>query len=525
MIDLFSHAPALIIAIPLFAAFLSPLLRERIKLLLAITLLSLILSFVFLISVAIEIFSTASPVVYTFGATSPEVTLPSGYSIPVRIAFEIDALSVFMAIITLILSIVGSVYAYANIREESEKGKFYALLLLLTVGSLGMVLTGDLFNLFVFLEISSIAGAALIAYINYRGESNEAAFKYIMISSIGGVIVLFAVGILYGEYDLLNIAALGNAISNSGLTIPNIFALALLVCAFAMKAGAFPMHMWLPDAYGEAPSAVNPSLIASTQASLYALLRVIYTLYGGVVFNYSTLGIFLIVLGVMSMIFGALMALKQSDIKRFIGYTAVSQVGYMLIPFGVGLSTLPDEIAFTRYGIVALQAGIFHMINDAIYIALLFLVVGAVHHMTGRRKMEELGGLARKMPLTATFFLIGGAAVSGLPPFNGFASKIMIYESIYNFNPILSIISIVVSILTLAAFVKAFQGIFLGPPLETLEHAEEAPASMLISMAILASLIIVFGLLPTLVIKTLVAPAVNALINPYGYYVGILGGG
>ena len=523
-INISQHYPALIIAIPLFAAFLSPLFKERIKALAALSIIALLATLLLVMLLAGQVYTSVAPLTYTYGSSSPGVTLPSGYTIPVRIIFEVDALSVLMALITIILALAGAIYAYASIKEESGKGKFFALLLLLTVGALGMILTGDIFNLFVFLEISSIAGAALVAYFNYRGEANEAAFKYIMVSSVGGVLVLFAIGILYSEYDLLNIAALGNTISNTGLSTLDLFALALLVAAFGMKAGTFPMHMWLPDAYGEAPPAVNPPLIASTQASLYALLRVTYIMYGGVVFNYATLGWILIVLGVFSMIFGVLMALKQNDIKRFIGYTAVSQVGYMLVPFGVGLATIGNDIAFGTYGITALQAGLFHMINDAIYMGLLFLVVGCVYHATGKKNMEELGGLARNMPLTAIFFMIGGAAISGVPPFNGFASKLMIYESVYNFNPILTIIAIAVSIITLGAYVKAFQGIFLGPKLKEFDDIPEAPNSMLVAIAVLAALVIVFGLMPSLVVKTIIAPAANALVNPYGYYAGVLGG-
>jgi len=524
MMDISQHYPALIIAIPLFAAFLCPLFKERIKALAATAIIALLLALIFVVLLAGQVYTSVTPITYTYGSSSPGLTLPSGYHVPIRIIFEIDGLSILMALITVILALVGAIYAYSSIKDEDGKGKFFALLLLLTVGALGMILTGDIFNLFVFLEISSIAGAALVAYYNYRGEANEAAFKYITVSGVGGVLVLFAIGILYSEYDLLNIAALGNAISTTGLSTLDLFALALFVGAFAMKAGTFPMHMWLPDAYGEAPAAVNPPLIASTQASLYALLRVTYIMYGGAVFNYTTLGWVLIVLGVFSMIFGVLMALKQNDIKRFIGYTAVSQVGYMLVPFGVGLATIGDDVAFGTYGITALQAGLFHMINDAIYMGMLFMVVGCVYHATGKRNMEELGGLARNMPLTAIFFMMGGAAISGVPPFNGFASKIMIYESIYNFHPLLSIIAIAVSIVTLGAYVKAFQGIFLGPKLKDFENVEEAPTSMLVSIAVLAALVIVFGLMPSLVVKTIIAPAANALVNPYGYYAGVLGG-
>jgi len=218
------------------------------------------------------------------------------------------------------------------------------------------------------------------------------------------------------------------------------------------------------------------------------------------------------------------MAIVQKDIKRLMAYHAVSQTGYMLLGVGVGLAVLSNPIAMKDYGITAMEGGIFHIMNHAMYKGLLFLTAGALFFRTGTRNLNKMGGLAHSMKYTTIFFIIGAAAIAGLPPFNGFASKILIYESVYKFNPLLSIIAMVVSILTLASFVKVFHSAFLGPKLPRFNDVQEVPQSMVISMAVLSCIIIFFGLFPDLIVKNLVHPAVMALVEQVKYTGTVLGG-
>jgi len=251
-----------------------------------------------------------------------------------------------------------------------------------------MEFTGDLFNLFVFLEIASIASVALIAYRGTDfGEPAEAGFKYMIVSTISALFVLFAIGIFYGEYDLLNIAALANMIKYSQL---DKIALALLLSVFAMKSGAVPMHMWTPDAYSEAPAPITMILVAASQASLYALFRIIFSLYN-VHMNTLAVGWIIIIFGVLSMFIGVTMAIVQKDIKRLMAYHAVSQTGYMLLGVGVGLAVLSNPIAMKDYGITAMEGGIFHIMNHAMYKGLLFLTAGALFFRTGTRNLNKIG--------------------------------------------------------------------------------------------------------------------------------------
>jgi multicomponent Na+:H+ antiporter subunit D len=235
-------------------------------------------------------------------------------------------------------------------------------------------------------------------------------------------------------------------------------------------------------------------------------------------------GWIIIIFGVLSMFIGVTMAIIQKDIKRLIAYNAISQTGYMLLGVGVGLAVLANPVALSTYGITAMEGGIFHLINHAMYEGLLFLTAGALFFRTGTRDLDEMGGLAHSMKYTTIFFIIGAAAISGLPPFNGFASKLLIYESVYRFNPLLSIIAMLVSILTLASFVKVFYGAFLGPKLPKFEEVREVPQSMVWAMVVLSCITIFFGLFPDLIVKNLVHPAVMALIEQFKYTGTVLGG-
>ena len=544
---LINHSPAMLIAIPLLGAFLTPLiskingkLRNIFVILVAgcTTFIGLLL--------ANDVITNGTRV-YVFGAEKQATLNALQQGTPlVRILFEVDGLSAFMLVIAVILPLAAVIYSWAFMEKQTGLDKFYTLMLLMTAGMLGMIMTGDLFNFFVFLEITSIASAALVAFYVHKGESVLAAFKYIAVSTIGALFILFAIALFYGQYDALNIAVLSNSMTFS---VIDKIALVLLVSALAMKSGVAPMHMWLPDAYGRAPAPVTLVLIGTTLASFYGLLRVFFTLYGRhftttvkefmfrgdlIQLSFSTiLGIFLIGLALVTVLIGVLMALKQNDFKRMIGYVAVAEIGYMLLAVGSAIVTITEDPLLgipimSEYGITALRGGLFHILNDALDIGLLFLVAGAVYLATKETSLNKLGGLARNMKYTSIFFLIGLVAVSGLPPMNGFASKVLIYQSTFAINPILAIVAILCSIMILAVFVKVFHAVFLGPPQKKFENVTEAPKTMLLGMGIIAFVMILFGLFPEMIITNIVDPAMAALMNisgEGGYISVILGGG
>jgi multicomponent Na+:H+ antiporter subunit D len=506
------HSPALIVAVPLLAAFFTPLIsriNDKIRNLFVLIMLCLTGFLIIILGYDVQ---TNGIRTYVFGGGAP---LPSGMNIPVRIMFEIDSMNIFMVIITIILALIGVLYSWSFIKDQDGQDKYYTIVLLLIVSMLGMELTGDIFNFFVFLEISCITSCALIAFWVHKGESLEAAFKYIVISSIGALFILFAIGLLYAQYNALNIATIANAIQYSFL---DKIVLVLLIAALTMKAGLIPMHMWLPDSYGEAPPSITFILIGATQASLYGAIRVLFTVYGNVFRNIlpnsSSLIIegVIILLALITILIGVIMALIQTDFKRLIAYAAVAEAGYIFLGLGVGLASIG-----TQYGGVALKGGVFHIINDALDIGLLFLIAGAIYYATKETSLNRLGGLARNLKYTTIFFIVGFLAVSGMPPFNGFASKLMIYESTYQLNPIIPIVAILASILMLAVFIKIFYSVFLGPKLPKFKEVKEVPKSMLFAMGIIVSLIIFIGLFPDFFVNNIVQPATNALINHNSY--------
>jgi len=535
MNTLLVHSPALIVAIPLIGAFLTPLIGKisgKVRNIFAIIMILITSFFVYIL--ASDVFENGVRT-YVFGGNAALID----NSFAIRILFEVDGFNVFMAIIASILAIVGLIYSWAFMKDETGLDKYYTLILLMIAGIFGMMLTGDMFNFFVFLEITSISACALIAFWTNKGKAVDAGFKYIVISSIGALFILFAIGILYSQYNALNMAVLANSISYGFL---DKIALVLLISGLAMKAGIVPMHMWLPDAYGHAPSSVTIILIGATQASLYGIFRMVFSVYGNIfsntaytdtivntVTNVNVIGWVLIVLAIVTMLIGVLMAIKQYDLKRLIAFAALAEVGYMLLGLGVRLAAKYVDTAGTQPGVIfhqysntALTGSVFHIINDALDIGLLFLVAGAIYLATKETSLDKMGGLARNMKYTTVFFLIGLFAVSGLPPMNGFASKLLIYESTFKINPIIGIIPILVSILLLAAFVKVFHAAFLGPKQPKFENVKEVPKSMLLAMGIISAIIIIFGLFPNLIVENIVEPATRAIVDYSSYIGGVL---
>ncbi len=250
------HSPILAVAVPLFAAFLTPLIgRVSPKARDIFVVGSLLVLQVVVILLARDVYANGIRV-YTLGALTATQTIPETHMVPVRLILEVDGLGVLMALMSSLVALAGAIYSITAIKPETGQDRFYTLLLLLTVGMMGIQLTGDLFNLFVFLEILSISGAALAAFRTRFVDAVEGGFKYIIISTVAALMLLLAIALFYGQYNALNIAAVAHAMQYTAL---DKVALALLAAALLTKSGAVPAHWWVPDTYTPAPAGTAPS--------------------------------------------------------------------------------------------------------------------------------------------------------------------------------------------------------------------------------------------------------------------------
>ena len=502
------HAPILAILLPLFAAFLTPVVgilarRRDIKhareLFATGTMIAVL---VIVASMMSEVWG-GKILVYQLGGWPP----------PWGINLTVDALAIQMAFMIAGLGTLVMIYSAAYMRRDTGLSYFYTLALLLMAGMMGTVLTGDMFNFYVFLEIMCIASYALVAF---RRDSNsiEASIKYLFISALGTSFILLSVAMLYGVVGSLNIADLGAKLAiirEAAEPVPMILvaALALFVVGVMIKVAMVPFHVWLADAFTAAPTAIS-ALLAGPAAvvGIYWVARLPYLPFG------LPVGIILVSLGLLSMIVGVLMALTQRDFKRMLAYHVISQKGYMVL--GIGLGTLGS--------VLGAQGGLFHLLNHSTYKCMLFMCAGAVLFRTGSQKFDELGGLGKNMPVTALAFLVGALAISGIPPLNGFASKYTIYlGGIEAGLPIVTAIAVLVSALTFASFFKAFSSVFLGQRPERFRDIREGPKLMLFPMLAMAAICIVIGLLPALGFN-IVGPAQAAAENSAGYISQVIGG-
>jgi multicomponent Na+:H+ antiporter subunit D len=361
--------------------------------------------------------------------------------------------------------------------KYTTKYRFYTLFLLLVAGMNGVIIAGDIFNLFVFLEIASVSSYALVAY-GVEKEELEAAFKYLVMSSVASLFILLGIAFLYSYTSTLNMADITDILLKKGINKSVIFAGILFISGFGLKAAFVPFHAWLPDAHPSAPAPISAALsgILIKTLGVYALMRVFYNILGTNPLFLKTL----MILGTISLMVGAISALGQIDIKRMLAYSSINQIGYIILGLGLG----------TPLGILG---AIFHLFNHSIFKCLLFLNAGSVEYATGTRNLKELGGLREKMPITANTSLIASMSISGIPPFNGFFSKlIIVLACIQKDHFVYAFWAILGSILTLAYFTKLQNYTFFGKLPQNLKDVKEVPFFMKTTMIILA-LICVFG--------------------------------
>ena len=469
-----------------------------------LALLSITASLAFILALVKPVMWNGEIIAYWMGGRVPV----GGYAI--GIALEVDALSLFFALLVSTAVFVSGVYSIQYMRHDDNEREYYTLFLMLGGGVMGLVLSGDLFNMFIMVEILTFAAVALTAFRNTARGALEAAFKYLVVGSIGSTCILVGTSMLYAQAHTLNLAQLAQVIPGNLNTATKV-AFALLFVGFGTKAFIVPFHPLAADAHGAAPASISVMISGVlTKSGIYGIIRLTYFLFQTM--NLGTMQFLLVFIGSLSMFICVTMALAQHDFKRLLAFHSISQIGYVLT--AVGLCTA-----------LGVSAGLYHAMNHTLFKGLLFLAAGAVLHETGTTDLGKLGGLSKKMPHTTVLFLIGAFSISGIPPFNGFASKWMIYQATYqkavesgNIGFLLvTIIALVTSVLTLASFVKVSQSVFFGQLPKELENVKEVSFGMRLAMGIFALLCVLTGLFPNLVTTYITEPAARAVFSVAQY--------
>ncbi|QNB47063.1 NADH/ubiquinone/plastoquinone (complex I) [Thermanaerosceptrum fracticalcis] len=470
--------PALIIIVPLLAALAAPLIAYLSTRLLRIVIIGAILvSHLSALGTLLRVLAEG-PWHYRFGGWLP----------PWGIEYVIDPLSGSMAVLISFISLVVAIYSGPFFKADTwlRKGIFYALYALLTTGLLGMVVTGDVFNLYVFLEISSLAAYALIASGGHK--ATVAAFRYLLIGTVGASFYLLGIGYLYAITGSLNMADLVHRLQPLMDSPAVLTAVVMLVVGMGIKMALFPMHGWLPDAYTYAPPPATAFISGvMTKVSAYVLFRFFFFVLGAM---NGPVPAALTVVGwaaAVGIIIGSVMAIAQTDFRRMLAYSSVAQIGYIALGLAIGNT-------------FALIGAVLHILNHAVMKSCLFLVAGGVKWKTGEHTIEKYAELSRRMPLTMGAFLIAALSMVGLPPTAGFFSKwyLVLGAMEARMWPYIVVI-ILSSLLNAVYFFRVIEHVYMkkAEPKATEENGggRELPVAMLVPIVLLGVGILVIGVL------------------------------
>ena len=490
-------SPVQLIAIPLLAAFLMPLLGKAWKELVRLTPGVVLL---YLLYLSVDLLN------YTIGH-GRVVEVIAGWTPPWGINLVFSPFSGFLATLMLFMGLLVWIYSYRfqpfeDYDDYEPTLKYYLLLMMLITASVGVVLTGDIFNLFVFIEILGITAYGLTAY--YRGRDGaEASFKYLFIGSLSSTFLLLAIMIIYSQLGTLNMADI--AVKAHELKpVYKITALVLFLVAFGIEAEMFPLNGWAPDAYSQAPAPVGAAFAGIVvKAGLYTVIRLIYTLFDiGGTYEY------LIVMGLITMIIAEFAAFSQTRLKRMLAYSSIGQMGLVLVAFGIG----KEE---------GVYAALFLMFNHAVIKSLLFMSGSYLVYKSKNKYISELNGIGKMMPVTSFLFALGAFAIVGFPPFAGFWSKLAVLTAAADSGMLLIIALILsISLIEVVYYLRVVNRIYFVKRETDLEITKPTPQAMF-SMLVLGAIILVIGFYPDL-ITGMLHKASAALLDKGSYLNDVL---
>ena len=391
-----------------------------------------------------------------------------------------------------------------------ELGGYACLFQLLLAALIGSALTADVVNLFVWFEVAALASYGLTGFFLERPIALEAAFKVLVLTNMASFGVFIGAAVIYSDHGALNFGQIHLALP-AHVQDADLIALGILVMGFATKAGVMPFHGWLPDAHTAAPGPVS-ALFSGLMVNLgvVAIVRLALQIYTPA-HAHPILGL-LTVLGGASAVLGAVLALAQDDLKRLLAYDTISQMGVLLVGFSTGRA---DGVAGATY----------HLLNHALFKALLFLCAGAVVHATGLTRLSEMGGLARRMPFLAGAFVLGVLAISGVPPLNGYVSLGLIHDALKNTDPAAFATMIVAQIITIAALTRAAYLAFFRRAQKRLPDFNPLHPGMVTALVLLGGSCVGFGVFAYPVLHHVAEPAAGGLLAAQTYAHGLLGAG
>ena len=491
------HAPVLVVVMPMVAAPLAVLFGSRIVAF-ALTLVAMAASFVMSLDLVLRTLD-GTVLSYHLGGWAP----------PIGIEYRVDAANAFVLAVVASIGTVIVPYARRSIALEIEDRHaplFYACLLLCFTGLLGVTVTGDAFNIFVFLEISSLSTYVLVALGARRDRrALSAAYDYLVLGTIGATFFVIGIGLLYMVTGTLNLTDMAARIAPLAGNRTVEAAFAFIVVGTGLKAAIFPVHRWLPGAYAHAPSVVTAFLAATaTKVAIYVLMRFLFSVFSVEFgFKLDTMEFIVGPLAVAAMFIMSLIAVYQVDVKRILAFSSVAQVGYMLL----GLALLTET---------GVAAGIIHMLNHALTKGALFLAVGAVVYRLGSSLLPDLAGLGKRMPFTAAAIVIGGLSLIGVPSTAGFVSKWVLLQAALEKGWWPVALLVVLSSLIAVVYVwRIVETMYLkAPPPDS--PRLEAPLSLLLPTWILVAATVWFGLQAEFTITAARAAAQALIAGGFG---------
>ncbi len=447
--------------------------------------------------------------IFSFFTTGNETFIyeMSGWKIPLTICLVQDAFSTFMLVIVNLIALTSLMFSVSYIKHYSGTWKYYALFMLLVTGMNGVIATGDIFNLFVFMEIALFSAYALVAF-GGKAEEYEAAFKYAIMGSISSTLILMGIGILYATTSTLTMANIAAILPTKDPRIMY-WVGAIFLTGFGLKSAVMPFHAWLPDAHSSAPAPISAMLsgVLIKALGIYVIIRFFFNVLGA---PQIFLTLFMI-LGSISIIVASYLALGQWDLKRLLAYSSISQIGFILLGLGIGTK-------------LAILGAVFHIFNHAIFKSLLFYNSGSVEMALGTRDLRKMGNLKDALPVTSATSMVASLSVAGLPPFNGFFSKLIIIIAAVQASHVgYAIIAVVGSLLTLAYFMKVQRYGFRGEnkiekPEVKISNGMKSAMVILAVLCILSSILIIPGIR-----EVTLDPVVSVIMNKTGYIYEVLG--